>query len=530
MKEDPKKVNDTEQVKNYLELAREFQDQNLLQKAEDTLLLALKKIPNHPFLLTKLANFYYATDRSDKALRTLNKLIKNQPNFLFPYYLRAKIYEDQNKNKKAISDYLKALTDSTKDTYVLSRLISLLISSQQAGEALKLIKKYQKLLDDPLLFAEMEAEGLVEMGNKIEAFNKMRSILIKEPENKNLLQKYLKLSIQTSKKSPIELYNMLRKTVPQLRKISSEELTDLEVDYLIYHEKYQDAHNEINIMVQQFPDRYYWRKKNVVLQKRMKNLKNIVDELEILFLYNPRDVSILNIFEDYLFENNLVDRWKSVIRKVKKTGHYNEKFNSHLRDICFQHNLIFESSLNFKNFLKGLRILKLDEVNLKNITYQKLPLYVLQTFIMQISVEDKLPQPDELWALICKEREFDNQEVPFQLEDLKLAYPVWLFALQFLFLFKTFTNFNCIFKPLLLQKDLIALVLDVNGQTIHLDISLLLEENQKKLKSIIKVNKKWLLRWPNDISAEQIVNGIPIYSESQFQEIFGKLKSSIKKT
>ena len=526
MKEVLKKINDT-QVKNYLVLASEFQKQKLFQKAEDTILLALKKMPNHPFLLTKLANFYYDTDRFNQALKTLNRLIKDQPNFLFPYYLKAKIYEDQKKNEKAISNYLKALTDSTRDIHILSRLISLLVSKHRAGKALKLIKKYQTLFDDPLLFAEMEAECFLEMDNKTAAFNKMRTILIKEPENKDLLRKYLKLSIQTSKKSPTVLYNMLSKTVPQLGKISDEELTDLEVDYLIHHQKYKEANNEIKIMIQQFPDRYYWRKKNVLLQVQLKNLKSIIDELEILFLYNPRDISMLNILEDYLFKNNLIDKWKSIIQKVIKTSHYDEKFNSHLRDICFEHNLIFKSPLNFEDFLSDLRRLKIDEVNLKNITYQKLPLYVLETFIMQIGAEDRLPQPDELWAIICKEREMSNHEIPFQLEDIKLAYPVWLFTLQFLFLFKTYTNYCCILTPPLFQKDLIALVLEKDNQTIQVDISLLLK-TPKRLKPTIKVNKKWRMRWPNTISAEQLVNGIPIYSKSQFQEIFGKLKSSIE--
>lgn len=528
MHEELKKVNGSERVKNYLDLVKEFQDQNLYQKAEDTLLLALKKIPNHPFLLTKLANFYNDTNRSDKALRTLKKLIKKEPDFKFPYYLRAKIYEEREQISNAIHDYRKALTYSNKDSYILSKLIPLLIANKEAKEAVKIIGDYQKLLKDPLFFSEIESEALIELGKNVEAFNKMRTILKKKPENKDLLRKYLKLSIQTSKKGPIELYNMLSQTVPQLKEINIEELTDLEVDYLIHHQKYKDAQEKIGQMVQQFPDRYYWRRKNIQLQKQIGNLDKIIDELEILVLFNPRDVGIRNIFEEYVFENNLIDRWKSVIHRIRKMNYDDHNFNNHLRELCDKNDLLTKSSLKINDFIENLETLTFDALNFSNVTYKKLPLYVLQTLIMQICIEDRIPGPEELWSIINKERRSSNKEIPFQLEDLNFALPIWLFGLQFIFLFKTYTNYSSFFKPMSFQKDLIALVFEMDGRKIELDICPLFEDPLKNFKSFIQINKRLRLRWPQDTKPEKIVSGIPIYSESQFHEIFGKLKSEIE--
>ena len=459
---DSKTGNDTEQVQNYLALAREFQEQNLYQKAEHTLLLGLKKLPNHPFLLTRLANFYFKTERSEKALKTLKQLIKKNSNFSFSFYLRGKIYEDQKDYRKAILDYKKALTRSNKDLHVLTKLIPLLVENDQADEALNLIFEYQNLYNDPFLFSELEAEALVKLKQNVNAFNKMRILLMQEPDNHNLLRKYLRLSIKTSKKSPVELYEMLRETVPQLRVIKSEELTDLEVDYLIHNKSYHEAEKKIFHMIQQFPDRYHWRKKNVLLQKTVDNLDRIADELEILFLYNTRDVTIRTIFDEYFIQSDRLQRWKKVIQKAKGMRNYSEEFLGHLRNVSIKNNLLSQSSIDYEIYVDSIASLEFDELSFDNITYQKLPLFVLETFISEISIVDKIPKPGELWEMISSERASDHKEIPFQMEDLSSAYPVWLFALQFYFLLKSSHAHNCFFRPWLFLQDQIALEIEIN--------------------------------------------------------------------
>ncbi len=373
----------------------------------------------------------------------------------------------------------------------------------------------------------MEAEALVGLEKKVEAFNKMRSILLNEPENKNLLRKYLKLSIQTGKKSPLELYDMLGNTVPQLSTLNDEELTDLEVDYLIHHKQYQEAEEKIAQMIQQFPERFHWRRKNVLLKQEMGILEQIIDELEILFLYNPIDIGIRKIFDDYFIESNQLERWKKAIQKVKRISSYNGKFSIHLRDLSIKHNLLSKSLIDYNEFIASLETFEFENSDLTNITYQKLPLYALETFITQTSIEDKIPKPDELWEIIYKERVSEDKEVPFQIEDLNLAFPVWLFALQFYFLFKTYSNYNCYFKPFLFQQDQIALVAEIDDLKIQVDIQQPLKDRSQNLKPIIKAEEGWRWRWPKDISPEQAIKGIPVFSESQFHEIFELLKSNI---
>lgn len=523
IKKDDTAGDDTKQVQNYLALAREFQEQNLYQKAEDTLLLGLKKLPNHPFLLTRLANFYFKTGRSEKALKTLKQLIRKNSNFSFSFYLRAKIYEDQNDYEKAISDYKKALTKTNKDLPVLTRLIPLLIENDHADDALDIILEYQNLFNDPFLFSELEGEALVKLKRNVNAFNKMRSLLMQEPDNQYLLRKYLRLSIKTSKKSPVELYEMLRQSVPQLRIIKNEELADLEVDYLIYNKRYQEAESKIFHMIQQFPDRYHWRRKNVLLQKTMNNLDRIADDLEILFLYNTRDVTIRTIFDEYFLQAERLARWKLNIQKARAMRNYSGEFLKHLREISTSNNLLSQSTIDFDSYLRSVESLEFDELDLENITYQKLPLYVLETFISEISIVDKIPQPAELWEIVSRERSADHKEIPFQMEDLSSAYPVWLFALQFYFLCKSRDDCDCFFKSWLFMQDQIALVIEINQLTVHLGVKQILKKSSRKLKEFVKVNKTWEWRWPKDIPPDQIIRGIPIYSKSPFNSNFEKL-------
>lgn len=530
MQEEVMKGSDSEQVQNYLALAREFQEKHLYQKAEDTLLMGLEKLPNHPFLLTRLANFYIKTDRTENALNTLNRLIKNHKDFLFSYYLRGKIHEEQKEYQKAISDYKKALTQTDNDFLILSRLIPLLIQNKHAEQALELISQYRELLNDAQLFPEMEAEALVESNKKVEAFNKMRSILLKYPENKNLLKTYLHLSIQAGKKSPFELYDLLNKTVPKLSVLSDEELTDAQIDYLIHQKNYKEADGKIFEMILKHPERFHWRKKNILLKKEMGSLNEIVDELEVIFLYNPRDARISSIFDDYFFESNQVEQWKKVIRKAKKIISYNGKFYTHLRDVGIRYNLLSKSQIDHNRFIEHLENLELRKMGLDKGTYKILPYYALETFIIQLSIEDKILTPDELWDIIYKERMSEDKEIPFQIEDLHLAYPVWLFALQFYFLFKTYSNYNCHFKPLLFQKHQIALIAEANNFLIQLDISPLLEGDSKKLKLQVNEEENLCWYWPKEEAAERNVRGIPIYSESQFQKVLQEFEISFSTT
>ena len=132
----------TEVARNYLALSREFQEQQYYGKAEQTLLLALDKLPNHPFILSRLSNLYMKLDMPHKALKSVQRLIKHHTESSFSYFLRARIHESNGDLLEAIKDYERALNNSAKDLYTLNRLLPLLIENGKPEEALVMIRSF----------------------------------------------------------------------------------------------------------------------------------------------------------------------------------------------------------------------------------------------------------------------------------------------------------------------------------------------------------------------------------------------------
>ena len=97
-----KSVPNKEVARNYLALSREFQELQLFGKAEETLLLALEKMPDHPSVMTRLANLYLKLDMPEKALTVTDRLMKVHPDLPLPFYLAGRIQEEIGERRRAI--------------------------------------------------------------------------------------------------------------------------------------------------------------------------------------------------------------------------------------------------------------------------------------------------------------------------------------------------------------------------------------------------------------------------------------------
>ena len=75
-----------------------------------------------------------------------------------------------------------------------------------------------------------------------------------QPADKSLLISYLKLSIQTSKKSPREVYHILELSLPNLMPLTEDELDALELDNYIHKEAYADALLKMESILEKSPD------------------------------------------------------------------------------------------------------------------------------------------------------------------------------------------------------------------------------------------------------------------------------------
>jgi tetratricopeptide (TPR) repeat protein len=516
-----KQVPEMEVAKNYLALSKEFQDLQLYRKAEKTLQLALEKLPNHPFLLTRLTNLYLKLDMPEKALNMTNQLIKHHPKLSFPYFLRGKIFEEMDESKKAMHDYEKALRDSKRDIHVLSRLIALMVDYSRVEEALALIREYQKRLGKPFQFAELEAEAYLHLGKNVAAFNKMRDALLNDAGNKQFLKRYLQLSNQNGKRPPEEVYQILKSSVPFLVDLDEEDLLELEADYLSCNEQFREAIEKINIILTRDPENYPWRKKRAFLKLEMGAIEESIEEFRTLFLQNAADLEVREVLENYFIVQDQLHTWKHLVQQVLQDNKNQVELFNYLRNIGKKEDWLAICDLDYDQFMEGVELLNLVSSDIKDVTHEKLPTYALEIFISQLAIHNYIPNPTDLWAVIYNERKKKRQVPPFQVEDLEAAYPVWVFALQFYFLFKKHSPYRSSFIPRLFQNDQVAVSISMNDVAVQIDIGLLLSGDNKRLKTLVKYESGYRWRWriPEGMEPENMLHEISFYSLGQFKNI-----------
>ena len=524
-----KQIPETEVARNYLALSKEFQDLQLYRKAEKTLLLALEKLPNHPFLLTRLTNLYLKLDMPEKALNMTNRLIKFHPQLSFPYFLRGKIFEEMAESRKAMYDYEKALTESKKDVHVLSRLIGLMIKHGRVEEALALIRDYQAILQQPFLFAELQAEAYLQLGKNAAAFNKMRDALLNDPGNKRFLKRYLQLSNQNGKRPPEEVYQILKSSVPHLVDLEEEDILELDADYLTCNEQYQEAVEKISIILQKDAENYGWRKKRAFLKLEMGAIEESMEEFRALFLQDSTDLETREVLENYFMVHDQLHHWKHLVQQVLRDNPRQIELFTYLRSIGRKEDWMAICELNFQQFMEQVERLNLVNSDIKDSTHEKLPAYALEIFSSQIAIHNYIPNPADLWAVIYNERKKKRQVPPFQVEDLEAAYPVWVFVLHLYFLFKTHSSYWPTFIPGLFQNEQVAACLTVNDTPVQIDISQLLNGENKRLKELIKSESGYCWRWrnPEGLEPEIMLHEMRFFSPGQFKKILKELEESL---
>lgn len=515
-------------ARNYLALSREFHESQLYRKAEDTLRVALEKLPNHPFLLARLCNLYIKLDMPEKALFISNLLIKHHSELPFPYYLRGKIHEIRDDLKKAMKDYERALTYTKKDLYVLSRLIHLLMQYNRIDDALDLIENYQETLNNPFLFKEMQASALMESGNIPSAFNKLRDVLVCDPNNKELLKHYLQLASQISKKTPRDIYELLKLSVPGLVNVSEEDLYEYETDYYRHRDQFEYALQKINAMLDMHSESFRWRKKRAFLKLEMGFFEDSVEELRTLFLQNSRDIEVRKALENYFIMQEQLDNWKHLVQQVlKMNSNQIELFNYMVR-IGNDKSWLSICELDFESFMHQVEQTNIANSDITDVTFEKLPYYALEIFISQLAIHNKIPDPAELWDIIDAERQKKNQVPPFQIEDLEAAYPVWIFALHIYSLFKYYGEYPASFYPRKFQSDHVAVTLMIDETPVEIDITHMLNSESQWLKPMVKTNKGYRWRLPKlEEDPEIMLHEMRFYSAEQLKLIKSELYENL---
>ena len=117
-------------------------------KEYEEVLKLIKNYPknNHPSILYYSALINDKLKKKEKALKILNQLIENHPNFLEPFHLSANISEDLKKydeSEKILKEIIKKNSNDWKAIYNLARIK--LHRNDNKEEALKEYKKALEL-------------------------------------------------------------------------------------------------------------------------------------------------------------------------------------------------------------------------------------------------------------------------------------------------------------------------------------------------------------------------------------------------
>ena len=510
---------------HYLALAREFRSQHLFQKAEATLKMALEKSPHNPTVLTALANLYLKMNIPDQALRILNRLLRAHPRWKSALFLRGKLYQRRHQIGKAILDFRRALTGSMRDLPVLNRLIPLLLERKRFEEVQRLIQQYRSVLHTPARLLEWEAGLLKEKGRLQEAVEKMREAVIQDPGDRFLLKRYLQLLIQAGLRDPLPAYQSLQSFFPDLAKLSDRELAELEIEYLIHKGEKETALKKLEALLTRQPDSYYHRKRRAFLLLDMDREKEAVEELVRLFRRHPEDVFVRSKLEHYFVETRQLSRWKSILKETLLVAPGRGEVFGYLKRSRLFTDWLAHSQLTFAEYQKEVQKLPIAFPVLADPTYARLPFYALETLVHQIALHDRIPTPQALWQIIQKEKEKKGHVPPFQLEDLEVAYPVWLFGIQFYYLFKEVGECRPIFVPSIFQRHQIAVVLEKGAHRIQLDIGHLIDSKRRKRKPWIKKGRDYVYRWPGALPVTTRIRHIPFYRVEQARQVLQDMMS-----
>ncbi|RMF59843.1 MAG: hypothetical protein D6748_05470 [Calditrichaeota bacterium] len=515
-------------VNNYLALSQEFQEQHFYNKAEETLLLALEKAPNHPLLLARLANLYIQLDMPERTMEILHQLIRSHPSLTYPYYLRGFLFEQRKDYKKAIADYYRALDGNKKDIPILKRLLPLLLITGQHKECLERVNWYQQKLKQPYLFADLEAEALLKLGNYSAAFNRKRESLLQDPQNRILLKQYLQLSNHHSKRNPREVYHILRLSLPDLAELSDEELDELEVDYYIERGNFENAIRLLENLLSKNPDSSLWKKKLARTKIAMGDVETGVMELTEIFIANPNQEDVREELEEHYRDLDRVSEWITLVSQLLREDPQNSHLFDYLREVMENPDWLAICQMDFDDFITQVEKLKLVCSDITDDTYAKIPAYALEHFIRYMAVHQRIPDVITLWKLIVSERQKKQQLPPFVIEDLEAAYPVWIFGLHIYFLFKSYSTYKVAFFPGLFQNEQIAVTLDPQQSPIEVDISNMLSSRRRQLKPIIRRQRGFRWRWQKtDIKPEIMLHEVFFYSPVQFQQILERLEKEV---
>ncbi|MEJ2636079.1 MAG: hypothetical protein P8184_12405 [Calditrichia bacterium] len=497
-------------LRQYLLLAREFESQNLWNKAVHTLEQAVLEYPNHPVLLLSLSETYNRLGARIQARQILEKLLKSNPGDGYVNYSLAVKSEREGKFGRAWQYYLLAIKSPATRAVALKSCLTLLLQLNRNGEALNTLSTWKKQFKDESWFVLLWCEALVRNGQKSYAL-RILSRMLKENPDKYFLIKYVSIKYQQDHVKPQKTYQRLLTKYPGLPQLKSWEFDSLEVDYLIHHSRLDEAEKLTDNFLGKGSNRGYWIRRSLDI-KEAADKHDEFEEMTFRYLMgNPSDTGIFRRLERYFTESFNLTNWMDWLRLIFIQHPLNPQLFKYLRTFFQKRDWLQNAGLRYHDLMTMIEKAEIQEQNFPASEWIHIPQYVYEYFCLHLNFADELLPASKLFELVCGMQGSNPKLLPFTEEDLRRAYPAWIMGLQFYFLFKEGAAVIGEFNPAYFYNYRIALILKFPKQYLALDVSEL-------LNCPSEFEKEWLYKMdlevvtlPAQLAPHSYFRGMPVF-------------------
>ncbi len=491
-------------------LAREFKSQQLWDKAVQTLEQGLNEFPENSHLLIALADTYFKMGSLPHAHRILKQLFKTAPENGIVHHLLAGIAEKSKISEVALRHYQAALKKNAPLQLVLPAYVRFLLREQRAETALEVMEPYRADFRDHTWFVLLRTEALLKTAKKGEALRQL-NLALQKKHSRPLLLKYLRIKYLSDNQEPLITYRYLKKQMAQLPDLSDRELRELEIDYLVHCRKWSDAEKKLQQYIHLSSDKLPWMRRLVLLKQVRGDRTAFEAVARIYFLGNPGDMDMARRLETHYLQNFRVEEWTELLTSTFRRHETHSGLFGYLRQYYQQKDWLKNNPLVYEDFLNLLVPLRFKKTDFGRTNIRQIPRYVFEYFCLYFNFNLVLPQPEALFQKILELRGEDARLLPFDAEDIRRVYPVWIFALHFYFIFRRISRFRISFNPDFFYQYGIALVLKLPGETIGLDVSPLFPETDSYDRDWFSRMGMQVLRWPEKLIPKNRTAGIPLF-------------------
>ena len=306
--------NEFQDVKQIVNKAVEYKNDEDFNQAEEVLQKGLDKYPENNYLKASLADLFYRQKKLDKALNLADEILSEKAGDTRALTIKGNVHFAKREYKKA-KEFFKEAYLNEKGEYTASRLIKVLNRLEEYERALELANKWREEADNSNYFKKIAANIYEKTGENKKAEELFSEYLKEEPEDQFAYKEKIKVKLEnkTPQKAVEELKNILsiakRDKNPHLHSLLAEKLEKIG--------KSEEAVKEYEKTLELDPDNQFALKQAGFALYKLKKYEKALPYLKEVFRNDPGDYYtrsvLMNIFKELNNEKEGIEFFKEII-------------------------------------------------------------------------------------------------------------------------------------------------------------------------------------------------------------------------